>query len=287
MSPLLDAHAHFFDPGFIGSLPENCRRSAPDEITLYTALANQHEIAQVLAVGYEGDAWASGNNAYLAALTSRQPWARPVAFVADLMTLSVDQLEQWQQQGFVGLSLYLFKEKASSSLHRVLDEIWRWLSDHAWLISVNSTGAHWKNWQAVLERFPEVRLLIAHLGLPPAVTTEITVNDAQVNLAHVTTLAKYAHTYVKFSGFYALAQPSHAYPHEQAWPYAQVITEAFGTARILWASDFSPALEHVSFPQTIATLAAMPWLSAMDQAAIYHDNLARLLHTVEERKGTR
>ena len=37
MPPRLDAHAHFFRPGYVDVLPESCRRVEPDEVTLETA----------------------------------------------------------------------------------------------------------------------------------------------------------------------------------------------------------------------------------------------------------
>lgn len=54
---------------------------------------------------------------------------------------------------------------------------------------------------------------------------------------------------MKLSGFYALAAPSHDFPHTQAWGYVETLLEAFGVERLLWGSDFSPALSHLSFPQ--------------------------------------
>jgi predicted TIM-barrel fold metal-dependent hydrolase len=128
-------------------------------------------------------------------------------------------------------------------------------------------------------------VLIAHLGLPPAAQGGLSITDAATILATVTSLAQYPETYVKFSGLYALAEPYYAFPHNAAWPYAQVITEHFGMSRILWASDFSPALEHVSFPQTVAAVEILPWLSDSDLVAIIHDNLARLLTAIDERNG--
>ena len=68
MSMRADAHLHFFRPGYVALVPDSCRRQVPDEVTLYAALAQQHAIEQVLAVGYEGQAWAACNNAYLAEL---------------------------------------------------------------------------------------------------------------------------------------------------------------------------------------------------------------------------
>jgi L-fuconolactonase len=283
MSPLLDAHAHFFFPGYVERLPENCRRRDPNEITLYQAHAKQHEIDQVLAIGYEGEAWAAGNNDYLAQLTSQHSWVRPVAFVADLSRLTIDQITKWQSQHFVGISLYIFTADDAATLSRVPGEIWQWLAEKAWMISVNSSGELWSSWQPILANYPQLSLLIAHLGLPTPVSSPPSSAEAKRVLASVTGLAGFANTHVKFSGFYALAQPGHGYPQRASWPYAEVITEAFGTARILWASDFSPALEVVSFPQTVDILKEMPWLTQADLTAIYHDNLANLLRANEEK----
>ena len=83
MSIRADAHLHLFQPGYVAELPENCRRAQPDEATLYSALAQQHGVQQALVVGYEGEAWAAGNNQYLAKVLAGHAWLRPVAFVND------------------------------------------------------------------------------------------------------------------------------------------------------------------------------------------------------------
>ncbi len=284
MSPRLDAHAHFFFPGFVNKFPESCRRQSPDEITLYEAHAQLHEIAQVLAVGYEGAAWAVGNNQYIASLAQEHSWLRPLAHVNDASQLSISQLSAWQHQDFVGISLHIFNADQAETLSRVATEVWQWLDENAWLISVNSHAEHWTSWQPILSDYSELRLLIAHLGLPTATQVPLPIDDARSGLKSVLQLASFPKTHVKFSGFYALAQPEHAYPHVAAWPYAQAITDTFGTSRIVWGSDFSPALEVVSFPQTVEVLSAMAWLTAADLTAIYHDNLAALLKTIDQRK---
>src|SRR5215213_2664108 len=110
MSNRADAHLHFFAPGYVASLPESCRRVQPDEATLYAALAQQHNITQVLAVGYQGQAWAAGNNRYLAELAATHAWIRPVAFIHDPASLEVATLERLARDRFVGLSLYLFDQ---------------------------------------------------------------------------------------------------------------------------------------------------------------------------------
>lgn len=129
-------------------LPENCRRIQPDEVTLYQGLARQYEVQQVLAVGYEAEQWAVGNNRYLSRLAEQR-----------------------------------------------------------WLISVNSKGEYWIAWQPLLERRPDLRLLVLHLGLPAGVETAPDAATAHQALKEVLALAQFPEVHVKLSGFYALPGP--------------------------------------------------------------------------------
>lgn len=276
-----DAHLHFFYPGYVATLPETCRRVQPDEVTLYAALAEKHGVRQVLAVAYEGSDWAAGNNDYVASLAAERAWIRPVAFVHDPAGLSVERLENWQQQRFVGLSLYLFSEEQGAALRGVPAEVWTWLVQRRWLLSVNSRGEHWRAWPPVLEQHPDLRVVVSHLGLPPAVAQAPDAVDAAVALKTVLALAKYPGPRVKLSGFYALTQPGYDYPHRAAWPYVLALMQAFGVPRLLWGSDYSPCLEHLSFPQTFGLFAAMPFLGAADRPLIEGGNLLALLADVD------
>jgi L-fuconolactonase len=276
-----DAHLHFFSPGYVARLPESCRRVQPDEVTLYAALAQQHEIAQVLAVGYEGQSWAAGNNSYLAKLTAAHDWIRALAFVHDPAGLSVAMLEQLARDRFVGLSIYLFDDAMLAALGQVHD-VWAWLIQRRWLISVNSRGAHWAAWQPILERHPDLRLLVSHLGLPPAVEHAPDAAGTRTALDSVLALARFPGVRVKLSGFYALATPGYDYPHQAAWPYVAALLEAFGSQRLLWGSDFSPSLEWLSFPQTLGLFTQMPFLDDADRRRIEGENLLALLAEIRD-----
>ena len=277
MSKRADGHLHFFSPGYAARLPESCRRVQPDELTLYTALAQQHGIEQVLAVGYEGQPWAAGNNRYLAELAATHDWIRPVAFVHDLAVLDVATLEHLARSRFVGLSLYLFDQPVLDALGQLSGDIWAWLAQRRWLISVNSRGERWAAWKPVLERHPTLRLLVSHLGLPPAVERAPDESLARSALGAVLELARFADVRVKLSGFYALTTPGYDYPHRAAWPYVAALLEAFGVERLLWGSDFSPCLEWLSFPQTFGLLAHVPFLDDADRRRIEGANLLALL----------
>ena len=277
MSIRADAHAHFFQPGYVATLPDSCRRVQPDEVTLYQALAQQHNIQQVLAIGYEAEDWATGNNRYLTQLAASYPWIRPVAFVHEPANLEVSALEKWQRESFIGLSFYLFNPQQTSALGQVSNEVWLWLAQQRWLVSVNSRGEHWTAWLPVLERQPDLRVLVSHLGLPPAVAPTPAEATAEQALQEVLALARFPDVRVKLSGFYALTHPGYDYPHQAAWPYVEVLLAAFGSTRLLWGSDFSPSLEWLSFPQTFGLFNAMPFLSGPDIERIEGGNLLALL----------
>ena len=272
-----DAHLHFFRPGYAAVLPDSCRRQLPDEVTLYKALAQQHSIEQVLAVGYEGQSWATGNNDYLSELAGENAWIRPVAFVADPAQLDIAWLEKFAAQKFVGLSVYVFDDVIEGALARVDAAVWAWLEKRRWLLSVNSKGARWARFVQILERHPNLRLLVSHLGLPPAAEGAITEGSVHQRLGSVMALARFPGVCVKLSGFYALTVPGYDYPHRNAWPYVAPLIESFGVQRLLWGSDFSPSLELVSFPQTIGLLAQMPFLTDKDRSQIEGTNLLRIL----------
>jgi predicted TIM-barrel fold metal-dependent hydrolase len=80
----------------------------------------------------------------------------------------------------------------------------------------------------------------------------------------------------KISGLYATSDPAHLYPHESAAPFLEIVFERFGAARCCWGSDFSPALDFVSFAQTVD----IPWLARLGGAdfdRVMGGNLAALL----------
>ena len=190
------------------------------------------------------------------------------------------QQEKLAAQKFVGLSVYVFDDGIESALARVDAAVWAWLEKRRWLISVNSKGARWAVFVPVLERHPQLRLLVSHLGLPPAVEGTMTEASVHQRLGSVKALARFPGVCVKLSGFYALTVPGYDYPHRNAWPYVAALIESFGVQRLLWGSDFSPSLEVVSFPQTIELLAQMPFLTDKDREQIEGTNLLRILGEV-------
>ena len=277
MSNRADSHIHLFDGGFQGESFVRRPGVTLDEAACYDSLAKDHKIEAALVVGYDAESWTAGNNVFVAKMATQYDWVRPTAFVDPATPPSIDQLELWRKQGFVGVGLYIFEQSHHDALHAIDDSVWTWLVDHRWLISVNSRSENWRAWLPILDRHDQLHVVASHLGLPLRVAQPPSAEQAEQEIAHVASLAQCPGPRVKLSGFYAATDPGHDYPHRAAWPYVEALAAAFGTNRLLWGSDFSPHIEWLSFPQTFDLFSKMPFLNDADRDQIEGANLLALL----------
>jgi L-fuconolactonase len=271
-----DAHIHLFDGGYQGESLAARPGVRLDEVALFESLMVEHGITAALVVGYAGASWCKDNNRFLAAVVRDHQWIHPTAYL-EPADLNVAVLRRLATERFVGVSLYLFNNAATDALAKVADETWTWLTQHRWVVSVNSKGKTWAAWRPILQRHPMLRVLASHLGLPPAVDAPPEAQAAESALADVLALAEFEGPRVKLSGFYALTTPGHDYPHRAAWPYVQALTRHFGIDRLVWASDFSPCLDWLTYPQTLGLFDHMSWLDATARTKIEGGNLLALL----------
>ncbi len=280
MTPRADAHIHLFKGGYKGGSFASRPGVKLDEAACYASLAQDHNVSAALIVGYAGAPWCARNTQYLTQVATEYDWVRPAASVNPAKPPTVKTLEEWRSAGFVGITLYISGPEAVEALQSIPDEVWQWLVTHRWLVSVNSRGKDWSAWSEILEDHGELRLVASHLGLPPKVSAPLSRNEARKAMATVLDLAQYPGTRVKLSGFYALTDPGYDFPHQAAWPYVEVLQNAFGIERLLWASDFTPSLDSISFPQTFGLFLHMPFLTDEDRQLIEGTNLLALLDEV-------
>lgn len=281
MADRADAHIHLFEGGYRESFTGRPGVKV-DERALYASLAKEHGVQAALVVGYEGLDWAAGNNAYIGRLAATHEWVRPVAFFDPAKPPTLDALEELRRDGFVGLSFYILDENAAKAVRDIDDHVWAWLDARRWIVSVNSRGPAIRAWDGVLERNKGLRIALSHLGLPQRVAAPPDAEQARAALADVLPLSKSPNTAVKLSGFYALTDPGHDYPHKAAWPYVQALLDAFGPARLLWGSDFTPAIDQLTFPQTLGLFGHMPFLSKQDREKVEGGNLLKLMGEIEK-----
>lgn len=280
MGERADSHIHVFRNGFQGGFTARPGVQI-DELACFDSLAADHHVTAALVVGYTAEDCYRDNNRFLAKKLSQHAWINAVAFVSKPDELTVAILESWRQQGFIGISIYLFDEDNARSLQQCPDEVWAWLMTNRWLISVNSRGEYWHAWVTILEQHEALRVVISHLGLPPAASQSPTMEIAQQALDGPLALAKFSGPRIKLSGFYDLTEPGHDYPHEAAWPFVDCLRAGFGVDRLLWGSDYPACLDLLSYSQTFQMFSKMPFFSASDCEQIEGGNLHSLLAEVK------
>jgi predicted TIM-barrel fold metal-dependent hydrolase len=270
---LADAHLHLFRHGFPGVYGRNLFSS---EIDVYEAFRAKHGIAAGLIVGYQGGGIDPDNNAYIRELAATRPWMATLAYVEAGAMPSAATIEDLLAAGHAGLAVYVMDDAAADALSRWDAAAWRALDAHGAIVSFNIGLPRVAVLARIAAAAPRCRLIVSHMGLP-GVHAETPGRDAtRAELATLLALAPYRNVYVKLSGFYAVSDPSHAWPHVAAAPFVEALVDGFGTDRCLWASDFSPALDHVSFIQTI-TVPGLDGFDAATRAAVMGGNLLRLL----------
>lgn len=268
MYKLADSHIHLFDGGF--------EKSGVDEVAQYERLIEEHSIKAALVVGYEGQDWARGNNEFVATLARSRNWIHPVAFLLPTQ-LSISHLQSLANERYVGISLYLFSDEDVATVAKVPSEVWQWLVEHRWLISVNSKGHFWRVWEQVLKENPQLRLLISHVGLPQINNSDSPADAIAAELAPQVLLHQFPYVYLKLSGFYALEPTSPSFPYLKTHPYINYLLKRCDTKRLVWGSDFTPALGKVSFAETFTHLGQ--WISDEHlRSRLLHDNLIELLN---------
>jgi len=270
---LADAHIHFFRRGFPGPYGASLLRS---DIEAYELLRSAHDIAAALIVGYEGLAIDPGNNAYIRELARTRPWMATVGHVDDIAVAGEATVEALLAAGHAGIALYAPDAATARLVATRPAGFWTVLDRAGAIISLNAPPEAIAELGPVVAAAPDCRFLFSHVGLPGAHPRVPSREAAEARIAPLLALAPMPNVFVKISGLYAISMPEHAWPHEAARPFIDAVLDRFGAARCLWASDFPPALDLVSFAQTVDN-PLLGGLAPAERAAVMGGNLLRLL----------
>jgi predicted TIM-barrel fold metal-dependent hydrolase len=271
---LADSHIHIFRDGYRhDGLPSLLGQH---ELETYEALMMLHDIGLALAIGYEADGIDPENNTHIRQLSASRPWLKTLAYVDPQSKAEPQFVRTLLDHGHCGLAIYVTTPARAHALLQWPRESWRALEERKAVVSFNARPDAIAMLQPLVSAFAGVSFLFSHLGLPGKIDNQSDFNAVQGRLAPVLAMAEFPNAYVKISGLYATSDPEHAYPHGGTYRVIASLIEAFGTSRCLWGSDFAPALEFVSFPQTIDWPGSNQ-LSETERQAIMSENLVRLV----------
>jgi predicted TIM-barrel fold metal-dependent hydrolase len=130
--------------------------------------------------------------------------------------------------------------------------------------------------EAMIRRFVEVAVIIDHLArIKPQAP------DLDKHIADLCALARFPNSYVKVSGFYALANGG--YPYKEMHPVVSEVLKSFGAQRLMWASDYPLSTEHDSYASIQGNLdRILPELDAGDRKWLLGGTANRLWHLIPD-----
>lgn len=272
---LADAHLHLFSKGYGVPLIDE-RLGGLSDIAAYEGFRSAHGIVAGLVVGYEDDGIDPENNRYLRRLAPGRDWLHSLAFRAVRATPDAAWVRDRLAEGHRGLAIYLPDAAAAQALADWPAEVWRVLDDRAALVSLNARPAATALLAPLIAAAPGCRFLFSHVGLPGSHAAPVPPQALRDRLRPLLALADLDSVFVKISGLYAISDPPDLWPQTAAATFVAEVLATFGPGRCLWGSDFSPALEYLSFQQTVQVLTGCR-LSADEAAQVMAGNLLRLL----------
>jgi predicted TIM-barrel fold metal-dependent hydrolase len=282
VSPVLaDAHVHFFRNGFPATRGGTVIEGRSD-IEAYEALRAEHGIAASLVVGYEADGIDPENNGYIRALAATRPWMATLAYLPAHPAPDSASIEALLAGGHAGFAVYLPDAASASAFAAWPAELWHPAEERRAIVSLNARPEATDAAAAAVRGHAGCTFLFAHLGLPGRYPAAPDASQAAARIRPLLHLADCSQVRVKISGLYAVSDPPEGHPHAAARPFIELLLDRFGPGRCLWGSDFSPALEFVSFPQT----AAVPWLDGLareERELVMGRNLLKLLGRGDDR----
>ena len=122
----------------------------------------------------------------------------------------------------------------------------------------------------VVSRFPQQQFVLDHIAKP-------SIKDRRLEpwLTEIRDLAQYPNVACKLSGLVTEADHQH-WREEDLLPYLDIVTEAFGPARLMIGSDWPVCLLAGDYARTLNVV--LSWakkFSTAEQAGIFGDNCAR------------
>lgn len=127
----------------------------------------------------------------------------------------------------------------------------------------------------MVQTHPDVSIVIDHLG-----RADLKAADAETQLQHLLTLARWPNVWVKVSELNSVSQ-SGVYPYSDTYPWVQRVYETFGADRLLFGTGFPGAARAAygrpTLRDEIDLIAThIPCFSATDRQKILGDNAFRL-----------
>jgi L-fuconolactonase len=272
--PIIDAQVHAYERNH-PCRPWHAVLAGPPEVTGEQMVAKMDEVGVDGAILISAFTMYRYDASYAVAVRNRYPDRFALIKPVDPANPAVtDVIADWKRTpGTVAVRMLLVRggynqDPADPGLNRVLKEAAR-LS-----VPVNlHIAGRLDQGIELIRRNPDTLIVVDHLGLvqpyePPAPA------EPWAELPKVLTLAKLPNVAIKITGAGTL---SHApFPYSDIWgPVCRVI-DAFGIDRCLWGTDWTRAVNLLTFAQGVEAFRMTDRISESDKAKLMGGTLTRI-----------
>jgi len=181
------------------------------------------------------------------------------------------RLRDWVARGFRGLRLRpKFASEANLFGDSATFALWQAAQEMRVTVSVLADPQHLPRLATLAQQFPEVRIVVDHLGHP-----DVIAGAADASFRQLLDLADLGNVWVKLSGYYHFSR--NRFPYPDCHELIRAIYDRFGPARLLWGSDFPHALLSCGYPRALLLpMLALNRVSDSERDAILADNAVEL-----------
>ncbi|HEY5273209.1 MAG TPA: amidohydrolase family protein [Acidimicrobiales bacterium] len=201
--------------------------------------------------------WAGDNNKTAIEWSEQYPNRLAIMGRFDLWDSDRERLEHWlDQPGMLGIRMSYPREHGPEWLQDVNAFAWFWSAAQRLGIPLMLLAQGAKPVQAIAERYPDLRLIVDHLGLH-IIGAANPDQDPFEDFDDLLALGQYPNVYAKMS---CLPTYSHTpYPHPDLTANLERVVEEFGPKRLMWGSD-ATRLRNATYAQCLEHISTLPFL---------------------------
>jgi len=232
---IIDTHVHIWaiDPPRYPVGP-----TAPN----WTALPDEPATAEQLVADMDANgvaksvlvqtSWSTWDNGYIADSVA----AYPDRFIGHGLIDPLDPnnaaaARDWvRNRGLAGFRFHpLYYSDEKVLLRRENGPLWEEIAALDVVIQFHMRAEHADQVAAIAERYPQLRLIIDHMGYP-------SISEPAADFAPIPALARYPNVYLKLSDIKGRSRD--AYPFPDVHPFVRQLLGAFGASRTVWGTGY-------------------------------------------------
>lgn len=175
------------------------------------------------------------DNTYMVECLARYPTLfKAIGLVDPLDPDGPLTLEGWMRRGLSGFRLHplYYPDRPVWIDSPAHDALWDAAARTGAILQFHVLPEHAAPLARMVERHPDVRVIVDHLGKP-----DVTEAPPYPSYQPVLRLARYPNVWMKI-GDYQIASKQ-AFPWRDTFPFVALLTEAFGPRRMLWGTGYA------------------------------------------------